>query len=286
MTGISLPSTAPEAPVWRGFGRRELDAAYDNSGHVKDSAARLAEWTARSATLRAARPELLDRRYGPRERNRLDIFRCGRPAAPLLVFIHGGYWQRNSKEVFSCMADGPLAHGFDVALPGYTLGPEASLSEIVAEIATALGWLRAHGPALGVAAGKLVVSGWSAGGHLAALACGWPEVDAGLPISGIYDLEPIRLGVLNEKLHLSSDEVRALSPMFLRARPDVPVVIAFGEAELSELRRQSQAYGAQRSADRLPTTLLPVAARNHFTILDELSSPAGALTRALGRLIA
>lgn len=284
MTGISLPTMAPEAPVWRGFSRRALDAAYDNSGHVADSAARLAAWAAHSAALRAGRPELLDRRYGPRPRNLIDIFRCGRPGAPLLVFIHGGYWQRNSKEVFSCMAEGPLAHGFDVALPGYTLGPEASLTEIVAEIGSALAWLRQNGPAIGIATQRLVVGGWSAGGHLAALACGRSEVDAGLLISGIYDLEPIRLGVLNEKLSLSTEEVSTLSPALLRARPEIPVVIAYGEQELSELRRQSLDYAVGRSTSGLPTMLLPVPGGNHFTILDELSAPGGVLTEALIRL--
>ncbi len=78
-----------------------------------------------------------------------------------MVFIHGGWWQRNSRQVFSCMAEGPLACGIDVALVGYTLAPEASLTEIGAEIAAALDWLAAREPV-----GSCVLSGWSAGGHL------------------------------------------------------------------------------------------------------------------------
>jgi arylformamidase len=119
-----MPTPAKDA-VWRGMSRAELDAAYNNSAHVANSAEKLAEWTERSARVREKHPQLLELRYGERPRNRIDIFPCGAPGAPLFVFIHGGYWQRNSKEIFSCMAQGPMARGFDVALPGYTLAPDA-----------------------------------------------------------------------------------------------------------------------------------------------------------------
>ncbi|MGE0151674.1 MAG: alpha/beta hydrolase [Reyranellaceae bacterium] len=280
------PPTEPatgDAIVWRGFTRAALDAAYDNSGAVSDSAARLADWSRRSADLRARQPQHLDLPYGPRQRNRLDLFRCGQAKAPLLVFVHGGYWQRNSKEVFSCMAEGPLAYGFDVALPGYTLAPAASLTEIVAEIRAAIAWLRLQGPALGIATGRLIVAGWSAGGHLAATAMAWREVDAGLAISGIFDLEPIRLGVLNEKLRLTPDEAAALSPLaHLPARAGA-LVVAYGESELPELQRQSRDFAAAWRDAGLDGAVLPLPGKNHFSILEELASPAGLLARELAR---
>jgi acetyl esterase/lipase len=266
--------------------RATLDIAYNNTAHVTDSAERLAEWSRRSAALRARQPALLDRPYGPRERNRIDLFRCGLASAPLLVFIHGGYWQRNSKEVFSCMAEGPLACGFDVALPGYTLAPEASLTEIVAEIRSAIAWLRREGPAFGVATQGLVASGWSAGGHLAATSMAWPEVDAGLSISGIFDLEPIRLGALNDKLALSPGEAFGLSPLHHRPERAGRLVVAYGTAELPELQRQSRDYAGAWQAHGLPGELLPVEDRNHFSILDELVAPEGRLTRAALALLA
>ena len=86
------------------------------------------------------------------------------------MFIHGGYWQRNDKDMFACMAEGPLANGFDVALIGYTLCPDVTLTELVAETHAAIRWLRQEGPRRGFGEGKLVVSGWSAGGHLTAMA--------------------------------------------------------------------------------------------------------------------
>src|SRR5437879_6510196 len=102
--------------VWRGMTRAQLDAAYNNGAAVANSAHKIAEWTERSARLRATPGLLLDLAYGSRPRNRIDIFPCGKERAPLFVFIHGGYWQRNAKEVFACMAEGPRARGFDVAL--------------------------------------------------------------------------------------------------------------------------------------------------------------------------
>jgi dienelactone hydrolase len=285
MTGISAAATRPEPALWRGLTRPELDAAYNNTAAVPDSAERLARWSARSAELRAARPDLLDRRYGSRERQRLDLFRSGRDEAPLLVFIHGGYWQRNAKEVFSCLAQGPLAHGIDVALPGYTLAPAASLTEIVAEITQALHWLRREGPALGMATRRLIVSGWSAGGHLAALAMGRPEVDAGLAVSGIFDLEPCRLNYLNDKLRLTPAEVTALSP--IHHLPDVsgPLTVTYGLSELPELQRQSADFAAAWRARGLAGSLRPLASHDHFSILDEMSDPTSALTRAVLDLV-
>src|SRR5689334_10104570 len=119
--------------IWRGMTREELDAAYNNSAAVSHSTATRDRWAARSAKLRAADSQSLDLVYGPRPRNKVDLFRSGAPQAPLFVFIHGGYWQRNEKETFACMAEGPMAHGFDVATIGYTLAPDVTMTELVAE---------------------------------------------------------------------------------------------------------------------------------------------------------
>lgn len=267
--------------VWRGMTRAELDAAYNNGAAVKNSAEKVAEWTERSARLRRDRPGLLDIPYGPKPRNRIDLFRSGRQGAPLFAFIHGGYWQRNSKEVFSCIAEGPLAHGFDVALIGYTLAPDATLTQIVGEVRNALRWLRAHGPEHDVSANRIVVSGWSAGGHLTAMTLS--EADAGLAISGVFDVEPCRLNYLNDALHLSEDEVQALSPIRQLPAQSAPLVVAYGDAELPELQRQSRDYHEARRAAGLPSELMPLGGDDHFSIIEELASPDGVLAKAAAR---
>lgn len=281
LDGLDAP--APKA-VWRGMDRATLDAAYNNSGAVAASAGYLADWTMRSARLRAQGGHSLDLPYGPRERNRMDIFRSGAADAPILVFVHGGYWQRNSKDVFSCMAEGALAAGIDVAVPGYTLAPAASLGQIMDEIAAALAWLRQEGPTMSVAAGRLIISGWSAGGQLAASAMALPQVDAGLAISGIFDLEPIRLGELNDKLGLTGADVQHLSPIHTIPPSSGPLVMAYGTAELPELRRQSIEYEqAWRAAGR-DGEILPLAQEDHFSILEQLARPGGVLCEQVVKL--
>jgi acetyl esterase/lipase len=270
--------------IWRGMTRTQLDAAYNNGAAVPQGAAMVEGWTARSAKLRASKPEGMDLVYGPRPRNRIDLFRCGASRAPLLVFIHGGYWQHRRKENFSTFAEGPMARGFDVAMIGYTLAPDVTVTEIVAETHAAIRWLRAQAGRLGVGQGRLIVSGWSAGGHLTAMAIGMPEVDAGLTISGIFDLEPCRLNSLNEKLKLTEDEARRLSPISAITDRAGPLVVTYGTAELPELQRQSQAYGeAWRAAGR-DGEIVPMQGDDHFSIMEKLADPDGELTTILTRL--
>ncbi|HEU4353246.1 MAG TPA: alpha/beta hydrolase [Burkholderiales bacterium] len=254
--------------LYRGMNRAALDGAYNNGAAVKDSARIVAEWEARSARLRARHPEGMDLRYGPEERNRIDYF-VSRRDGPVLAFIHGGYWQMRSKEIFSFIAEGPLAWGINVALIGYTLAPQKRLDGIVAEIHASLTWLQKSIPTLGGDPKQLLVSGWSAGGHLTAMAMSHPAAKGGLAISGIYDLEPMRLSYINDKLRLDEDEARRNSP----SRTEKPLLVAYGADELPELRRQSEEYA--KLLENEPTALL---GKNHFTVLEELASPQGALT--------
>ena len=263
---------------WGALSRAERDAAYNNTIAVADSAALNAARTAASATCRAAWPGSLDVAYGPEERQRWDIFPAADPAAPCFVFIHGGYWQRNRREDFCCLGEGLRAHGWSVALPGYTLAPEATMSTIVGEIHAALDWLAVHGAEHGIA-GPVLLSGWSAGGHLTAMGLGHDRVAAGLAISGIYELGPIRDTYLNEACRLTDEEIVALSPLRL---PLVrkPLAITYGTAELLPLVHDSRALHARRAAEHLPGALIPAAGANHFTIVDELRRPDGLLVRA------
>jgi acetyl esterase/lipase len=261
------------AELYRGMDRAALDAAYNNGAAVRNSAEIVTDWQARSDRLRARHAATMDLRYGPAERNRIDLFPAGAAAAPLLVFIHGGYWQMRAKEVFAFVAAGPLAHGISVALAGYTLAPQIRLDGIVAEVRACLDYLsKEHS--------HIVLSGWSAGGHLTAMCLSHPAVKAGLAISGIYDLEPMRLSYINDKLRLDEAEERRNSPLKNGMKFDKPLVVAYGAAELPELQRQSEEYGKKAGA-----RILGLKGHDHFTILEELASPAGALTAALRALI-
>src|SRR3954462_6307464 len=142
---------------WGTMSRDERDAAYNNTDAVKNSAELNAAREERSAVFRAAHPEHLDIPYGSGERNKWDLFPAADPNVPCLVFVHGGYWQRNSREMFASLIEGPYAHGWSAALPGYTLAPDASLTEIVRQIRSALDWLAAQGSAHGIR-GTIVLS--------------------------------------------------------------------------------------------------------------------------------
>jgi arylformamidase len=271
--------------IYRGMDRAALDAAYDNTGAVADVQDYRERWLKVSAALRAAPPSRCDLRYGTRPRATLDYFPGGRTNAPLFVFIHGGYWQRNEKERFSFTALGPLAHGINVAVPGYTLAPEARLTDIVAEIRAALSFLVERSGELGFDPQKIFIGGWSAGGHLTAAVAGHPAVRGGIPISGIFDLEPIALGVLNDKVQLSADEIARLSPLRNIPSRSPPLMLFVGGNELPELKRQSEEYAAACRARGLPVSLDTLPGHHHFSILDQIAKPDGALTRALVELI-
>ena len=168
------------------------------------------------------------------------------------MFIHGGYWQRNDKELFAFVADGPRPHGFDVAVVGYTLAPDVRLTDIVAEMHQALTFLAEHADEFGFDRERLFVGGWSAGGHLTAMAAQHPAFRGGLPISGIYDLEPIALNYLNDKLKLDEAEIATLSPRHVLPARMPPLRMFVGGAELPELKRQSTAYADAARGRGLP----------------------------------
>ncbi|HEV2956664.1 MAG TPA: alpha/beta hydrolase [Xanthobacteraceae bacterium] len=277
--------TAPPI-LYRGMDRAALDAAYNNSAAVADSQEWVARWRARSAEIRAEPTARLDIVYGARPRAKLDYFPAGRAGAPLFVFIHGGYWQRNDKDGFAFVADGPRPHGIDVALVGYTLGPQARIADIVGEMRAALTFLAAKAGDFGFDAARIFVGGWSAGGHLTAAVCDHPAFCGGLPISGIFDLEPIMLNYLNEKLALDAAEVKAMSPLRTLPKPGGPLHVSVGGAELPELQRQSRDYAAAAQTRGQSVRLSVLAGHHHFSIMDELARPDGALVGQLRELVA
>ena len=268
---------------WSGLSQAERDAAYDNNKAVANSPALIAARNATSAKVRAMHPGTLDVAYGTGERTKIDLYPAQDRSAPCLVFLHGGYWQRNSREDFAMMIEGLAAHGWSVAIPGYSLAPQASLTEIVQEILLALDWLAANRSPQGIA-GPVVLSGWSAGAQLAALALHHPVVTAGLAISGVYDLAPIRETWLNAALRLTDEEIATLSPLRLPVVPK-PLAIAYGSAELLALVWDSWNFHKARDAAGAPGELVVLDGADHFTILEELRRTDGALTKVALSLV-
>jgi arylformamidase len=270
---------------WQTMSLEARNLAFNNVAHVGPEFARgkVEGWAAASKSLRARRPAHLDLPYAQADRARWDLYPATDPKAPCYVHLHGGYWQRGSKEIFACMAEGVLAHGWSAALPGYTLAPDASLTQITAELRTALDWFAENAGTHGIE-GPVILSGWSAGGHLTALLLDHPKVAAGLSISGVFELAPLRDSPhVNDKVKLTELEIEALSPMRLPG-VDKPLSIAYGTGELPAMIASSRDFHAYRAQANLPGDLIPVINANHFTILDELRLANSHLTRAILQL--
>ena len=269
--------------LYRGFDRKALDAAYNNTEAVGQARRDqyVAGWTARSDAFRRGYAGRLDLRYGSGPRQRLDIFPCGAVGAPTLAYIHGGYWQSNDKEPYAFLGEGLLPAGWNLALLEYTLAPAARLDGIVSEVRAATAWIIEHAAEHGGDPRRVFVAGHSAGGHLTAMAMTDPRVAGGVAISGIYDLEPIRLNYLNDKLRLDAPEAERNSPLRHLPARAAPLVVTVGLGELPELIRQSAEYAEAWRKQGLPGRYLPLDRHDHFSILEDLARPDGAILRAL-----
>jgi arylformamidase len=272
--------------------RAMLDAQYNLRAAVPDHLAYFASYEAESAALRARWLGRLDLSYGPTPRQAIDLFLPGPPDAPLLVFIHGGYWQSRDRKDFSFVAGPFLERGAAVALIGYDLAPSVRMDAIVAQIRAGLAWLHRHAPDHGPDARRMYLAGHSAGGHLVAtaLATDWRTFD--LPgdviqgvcaISGVFDLEPIRRCYLNDVVGLDADEARRNSPIHQPLHGRCPVTVAVGELETRAFHEQSRAFVARLEGDGWPYRLLVQPGVDHFGIVMSLSDPDAPLVQAIAR---
>lgn len=279
--------------IWHDLSRAELDREYDNRAKVPDSAQQIAWYGRRSAETREALGGALDVRYGPHQAETLDIFGAGPPAGrPVNVFFHGGYWRAMHKDDFSFVANAFVPAGMLAVVVNYALVPSVDMDELVAQCRRAMAWLYRNIADYGGDPGRLFVSGHSAGGHLVAMlmATDWPAFDAGCPadlvagglgISGLYDLEPIRLCFLNESLGLDREATRRNSPLHLRRRVAGELVLVYGAEEGDEYAWQSDVLGRAWEKTRVEV----MAGHDHFSIMRQLDDPGSALSRiALGMM--
>ncbi len=274
-----------------GFGY--LEKQYATVPMVPDYPAIAARWAKASAgAVLRHRPISLS--YGLGERRMIDVFRPeGVAEPPVLVFVHGGYWQRRHRRDFAFIVEPWLARGIAVAMPGYPLCPEVSLAALVEDVTTATVALWREAGALGLSR-RWLVGGHSAGGHLAAtlMATDWAvrgAHDLGfagcLPSSGVFDLPPLLGTTLNQALGLDFGEATRLSALYLAPPKGARVIAAVGGAESAEFLRQSQGLARRWTRAGAEAAVLELPGRNHFTVQDAWAEPEGALfAAALGLL--
>ena len=265
-------------------GVMDWDAAYSNVDHVPDSGDYPPRWSAESAAFRAETGERaeLDIDFGPGARENFDLFNPTGTAKGLAVFVHGGYWRRLDKNVFSRMAGGPLAHGWAVAVMGYALCPEVRIRDITRQIRA--GVIEAAGRV----DGPVMLAGHSAGGHLVTrMLCADVDLPGAVPgrighvlsISGVHDLRPILKTQMNEVLHLDTGEARTESPALGTPLTGIPVTCVAGAAELPEFRRQNALLANIWTGLGLEITARESEGKNHFNVIEELSDPGSPLVR-------
>jgi arylformamidase len=275
--------------IYREYGQAALDAQYNCRAMVPEHPRHIERWAQESAAVRAVRPDArLDLAYGPGERERLDFFPAG-PGAPLHVFIHGGYWRALDKANFSYPAPAFASAGIAYAAIGYPLAPRATVDDIVASIRRAVGWLIGHAGELGVDPAGISLSGHSAGGHLTAMALADPALPHGavrgaVPISGLYDLEPIRLSYLNGELGLDAAATRRNSPIHAAPAVQCPILLAVGGRESPEFHRQQASFADAWRGQCAGMETMISDGDDHFSIVGHLGDSGSALFRAVARL--
>ncbi len=274
--------------VFRHYDQATLELEYDGGARnpelnaMRD--ARAARIDAEAAEVRASAPAHLDVVYGPHPREKIDVFTARSANAPVLAFIHGGYWRQRSKDEFAWMAPAFTRSGVAFASIGYPLCPEVRIGDIVASVRRALVHLAKEAVGLGIDPARIHVGGHSAGGHLAAMMAttdfssvvGVPEpakhelVKSATCVSGLYDLEPLRLVKVNQDLQLTAADVVPLSPIRTAPQPHVRIATTVGSAEGNEFLRNTTELTAAWKARGASVTEIAAPGLYHFNVLDDM----------------
>jgi arylformamidase len=268
---------------------------YNARASIPDHPYIFTRWNKDSMHVRRTSAAVLDLAYGESSGERLDFYPSNRRDAPLLVFIHGGWWRSLDKSDFAFIVPPYLRAGFNVALTNYTLAPGASIADIVQQQLRALAWLYRNAEQYDFDRERIVVAGHSAGGHLTAmmLAAVWPVfgkdlpedlVKAGIMLSGLYDLEPVRQAeFVNVDAKLTEEDIDRLSPAWMPQAHPAPFITAVGALESDEFKRQTALIGERWKANHISDIGLPDT--NHLTICDAFATPGHALFEASVQLI-
>ena len=283
------------APVYRGYNVAALETLYSHRHRIEGYDGYLERWPSESGRALEQFEALSDLVYGPHPLERYDAFPAG-PAAPILVFFHGGYWHSQDKRNFLFPAPAFVDAGIAFVSANYPLCPEVGIPELINSCRRCIAHIHRNAGSFGGDPDRILVAGHSAGAHIAAMLMTSERASSGeltdpapirgaLAISGVYDLTPICFLAMNERLGIPLADVASVSPIQLVPESGHSLVLAVGDGEGKEFLRQQQAYAdAWRKCGHACDEIV-VAGANHFSVLDELSHAGGALFQAVGKMM-
>ncbi len=285
-----MNTTSDSPKVWQDLDQAALDRAYDQTQWAGNIAEVLVRCAARSQALREARglPQRLA--YGRGANEQLDFFACGRRAAPLLVFVHGGAWRSGQAQDYAFVAGPWLDAGAHVAVLDFDAVQDCGgeLLAMASQVRSAVLWLQSQAAQLGVDAQQIHLAGHSSGAHLAAAVAtgdgqGWPPLALRSLscVSGMYELEPVRRSARSRYVAFSDESVQRLSPLRQAAQLACPALVAHGSLESPQFQWQAQAFAQALAGAGVKAQAQVLPGLNHFEILESLGDADSALTRAL-----
>jgi arylformamidase len=277
---------------YRGYNKADLDIQYNMRVLLPDFQQYFDKWESWSDRARNHLNGKLDVAYGNGFLEKLDIFNTARPNTPVHVFIHGGYWMALDKSNFSYIAEVFVSAGATSVILNYGLAPAAKMDQIVRQTREGLAWVWRHISEFGGDPSRIYIDGHSAGGHLVAMlmVTNWPEfaqdlpkdlIKGGLAVSGLFDLEPIRLCYLNETLGMDQKVAFQNSPIHSVPEAAPPLILSVGGLETDELRRHSYEFAWKWRAQGLSLDVVDMAHCQHYTIYDERARPDSPLNHAI-----
>ena len=269
---------------------------YNNRAAVPNHLEVIESWASESARARNEASCNLGVSYGNSPRQIMDIFPASSPNAPIMMFIHGGYWQGLDPGFFSFIAPALTKAGYCVAIVGYDLCPDVTIDDITGQMRQAIRYLYQNAAIYNADRERIFVSGHSAGGHLTAemMATDWPELDAslpaglikgGVPISGLFDLLPLLNTSINEKVGMAEEDAVRNSPIRRMPVGKIPMIVVVGGNETPAFLEQADRLEAAWSAESGKTSRLNVEGCDHFTIVGEMANPKSSLFQAISGLI-
>ena len=278
------------ARVFREYSQAELDRQYDQRAWAANAVAIINGYSSDSEIVRSRLGEPEVHAYGESRFETLDLFRAPKPKAPIHVFVHGGAWRTLSKRDSAFPAENFVRAGAHFVALDFALLPHVTLEQMVWQVKSAIAWLYRNAAALDADGERIFISGHSSGAHLASAAISgdwkaefdlpFDTVKGALVCSGIYDLEPVRRSARNAYVQIEVAQVEALSPIRHVGHLACPVVVAYGERESDEFKRQARDFVASIERHRLPAELIEGKGLNHFEIINTIASPTGLLGRA------